>query len=72
MLSKLTLITKQLINTIMKKTYFAPRVSVKEINLEGLIAASIQMHNDKTVDTSNPNNQLGNKYNSPWDSSNWE
>jgi hypothetical protein len=56
----------------MKNTYIAPQVSVKEINLEGLIAASLQMRNDKTVDTSDPNNQLSNKYNSPWDSSNWE
>ena len=72
MLSKLTLITKLLINTIMKKTYFAPQVSVNEFKLEGLIAASLQMHNGKTVDTSKPNEQLSNKYNSPWDSSNWE
>ena len=61
-----------LIDTIMKKTYIAPQVSVKEINLEGLIAASLQMRNDKTIDTSNPNNQLSDKYNSPWSSSNWE
>jgi hypothetical protein len=55
----------------MKKTYIAPQVSVNEIQLEGLIAASLQMHNDKTVDTSK-GEQLSNKYTSPWSSTNWE
>ncbi|MBR4296588.1 MAG: hypothetical protein IKT82_00155 [Bacteroidaceae bacterium] len=56
----------------MKKTYIAPQVSVNEIQLEGLIAASLQMHNDKTVDTSDGTSQLSNKYTSPWSSTNWE
>ena len=47
-------------------------MSVNEFQLEGLIAASIKMDGDKTIDTSDPNAQLGNKYNSPWSSSNWE
>ena len=57
----------------MKKTYIAPEISVSEFELEGLIAASLKIVNDpnNTVDTSNPNNQLSNKYNSPWSSTNW-
>jgi len=56
----------------MKKTYIQPSMSVNEFQLEGLIAASIKIDGDKTIDTSDPNAQLGNKYNSPWSSSNWE
>jgi hypothetical protein len=56
--------------TIMKKTYITPAMSVSELFLEGVVAASLQMHDDKTVDTSN-GGQLTNKYKSPWDSSNW-
>lgn len=55
----------------MKKTYIAPQVSVNEIQLEGLIAASLQMK-DTQVDTSSEGVQLGNKYTSPWSSTNWE
>ena len=55
----------------MKKTYIAPQVSVNEFKLEGLIAASLQI-NEKQVDTSVDGNQLSNKYNSPWSSTNWE
>jgi hypothetical protein len=55
----------------MKKTYIAPQVSVNEFKLEGLIAASLQMSNTE-VDTSDPANQLSNKYTSPWSSTNWE
>ena len=52
-------------------------VIVKELNkkedlqLEGLIAASIQLK-DTQVDTSTPGAQLGNQISSPWSSSNWE
>ena len=58
----------------MKKTYIAPQVSVNEFKLEGLIAASLRIDgsDSKAVDTSDPNNQLSNKYNSPWSSTNWE
>ena len=56
----------------MKKTYIAPQVSVNEFKLEGLIAASLKIDGTKTVDTSNSNNQLSNKYSSPWSSTNWE
>ena len=55
----------------MKKTYIAPAVSSKELQLEGLIAASLKVNSDKTVDTSN-GGQLSNGLASPWSSSNWE
>ena len=58
----------------MKKTYIAPATSTKDLQLEGLIAASIKLNSDpsKTVDTSDPSAQLGNQISSPWSSSNWE
>lgn len=58
----------------MKKTYIQPTMSVNEFQLEGLIAASSVMKIDgaKNIDTSVENAQLGNKYNSPWSSTNWE
>ena len=55
----------------MKKTYIAPATSTKDLQLEGLIAASIQLKGDKTVDTS-AGGQLSNGLTSPWNSSNWE
>ena len=57
----------------MKKTYIQPTMSVNEFQLEGLIAASalkIVSDETKTIDTNT--DQLGNKYNSPWSSTNWE
>jgi len=58
----------------MKKTYIQPQMSVSEFQLEGLIAASLKIvdDTDKTIDTSADGEQLGNKYNSPWSSTNWE
>lgn len=56
----------------MKKTYIAPATSTKDLQLEGLIAASIQLKGDKTVDTSAEGGQLSNGLTSPWSSSNWE
>ena len=55
----------------MKKTYIAPATSTKDLQLEGLIAASLKVNSDKTVDTSN-GDQLSNGLTSPWSSSNWE
>ena len=54
----------------MKKTYIKPEASAHELVLEGVVAASLKIDGDKTVDTSN-GGQLSNKYKSPWDSSNW-
>ena len=56
----------------MKKTYITPATSTKDLQLEGLIAASIQLKGDKTVDTSEEGVQLSNQISSPWSSSNWE
>ena len=56
----------------MKKTDIQPPMSVNEFQLEGLVAASIKIDGDKNIDTTDPNAQLGNKYNSPWSSTNWE
>lgn len=56
----------------MKKTYIQPTMSVNEFQLEGLIAASVKIDGTKNIDTSVENAQLGNKYNSPWSSTNWE
>ena len=47
-------------------------MSVNEFQLEGLIAASVKIDGTKTIDTTQDNAQLGNKYNSPWSSTNWE
>ena len=55
----------------MKKTYIQPQMSIHELQLEGLIAASLKI-SDKTVDTSAQGVQLGNKQDSPWNSTNWE
>ena len=46
-------------------------MSVYEFQLEGLIAASLKMDSQNTIDTSK-GEQLSNKYNSPWSSTNWE
>ena len=55
----------------MKKTYVHPEVSANELKLEGVVAASLKIDSEKTVDTSTEGNQLSNKYKSPRDSSNW-
>lgn len=54
----------------MEKTYIKPEASAHELALEGVVAASLKIDNENTVDTSN-GGQLSNKYKSPWDSSNW-
>jgi hypothetical protein len=54
----------------MKKRYIIPSMSTCEVRLEGIVAASLQIRNDKEVDTSN-GEQLSNKFKSPWDASNW-
>ena len=56
----------------MKKTYIKPQMSVYDLQLEGMIAASIKIDGNKTIDTSADGAQLGNKYNNPWNSNNWE
>ena len=57
----------------MKKTYIKPQMSVYDLELEGMIAASIKIiDGNQTIDTSVDGAQLGNKYNNPWSSNNWE
>ena len=46
-------------------------MSVSEFELEGLIAVSLQMHQNETVSTSR-GDQLTNKHNGPWSATNWE
>ena len=50
----------------MKKTYIQPETLVVNLATEGMIAASLQMHSDKTVDTSADGGQLTNKKNPIW------
>ena len=49
----------------MKKTYIQPETLVVRLQTEGMIAASLKMRSDKTVDTSN-GGQLTNKKNPIW------
>ena len=56
----------------MKKTYIAPATSTKDLQLEGLIAASVKINSSTEVNTSENGVQLGNQISSPWSSSNWE
>ena len=49
----------------MKKTYIQPETIAVRLETEGMIAASLQMRSDKTVDTSN-GGQLTNKKNPIW------
>ncbi len=56
----------------MKKTYIKPATIEVMFESQGVIAASIQINSEKTVDTSTEGAQLTNKYNNGWDSSNWQ
>ena len=49
----------------MKKTYIQPETIAVRLETEGMIAASLKMDGDKTVDTSN-GGQLTNKKNPIW------
>ena len=49
----------------MKKTYIRPETLVVSLATEGMIAASLQMHRDKYVDTS-AGGQLTNKKDPIW------
>ncbi len=49
----------------MKKTYIQPETLVVNLATEGMIAASLKMDGNKTVDTSN-GEQLTNKKNPIW------
>lgn len=50
----------------MKKTYIRPETQVVNIHTEGMIAASLAIRNNGTVDTSVDGAQLSNKKNPIW------
>ncbi len=50
----------------MKKTYIRPETQVVNIHTEGMIAASLGVYGDKTVNTSNAGEQLTNKKDPIW------
>lgn len=59
----------------MKKTYIKPQVVELTFITEGVIAASspklgVNIDNENKIDKEG--DMLGNKYNSPWSSTNWE
>ena len=43
----------------MKKTYISPEVEVIEMETNYMLAASLDLNDDTTVDTSTPGGQLG-------------
>ncbi len=49
----------------MKKNYVSPLMVEVSVATESMLAASLQMHNDKTVDTSN-GGQLGKENDRQW------
>ena len=59
----------------MKKTYIKPQVVELTFITEGVIAASnptLGVKGDSESKIEGENEMLGNKYNSPWSSTNWE
>ena len=49
----------------MKKTYISPLMSEVNVEAANMLAASVAMHSDKTVDTSN-GGQLGGERRGEW------
>ena len=50
----------------MKKTYIQPETMVVRLQTEGMIATSLQINGEKTVNTSEEGGQLTNKKNPIW------
>ena len=50
----------------MKKTYVSPLMVEVNVEAEAMLAASLQMNSDKTVDTSAENGQLGKENDRQW------
>ena len=50
----------------MKKTYVSPLMVEVNVEAESMLAASLQMNSDKTVDTSNEGAQLGGGSRGQW------
>ena len=50
----------------MKKTYVSPLMVEVNVEAEQMLANSLKMSDETTVDTSNPNNQLGKDNDRAW------
>ena len=50
----------------MKKTYVSPLMVEVNVEAESMLAASLQMHSDKTVNTSADGAQLGKENDRQW------
>ena len=50
----------------MKKTYISPLMSEVNVEATNMLAASLVMYSGKTVDTSDPNAQLGGGRRGEW------
>ena len=50
----------------MKKTYVSPLMVEVNVEAEAMLAASLKMDNDKTVDTSADGAQLGGNHRGEW------
>ena len=50
----------------MKKTYVSPLMVEVNVEAESMLAASLQMDNNKTVDTSKDGAQLGKENDRQW------
>ena len=50
----------------MKKTYVSPLMTEVNVEAEQMLAVSVKMDNEKTVDTSDPANQLGGGHRGTW------
>ena len=50
----------------MKKTYVSPLMVEVNVATESMLAASLQMHSDKTVNTSSDGAQLGKENDRQW------
>ena len=58
--------------TTMKKTYIAPSVEVIKVGAISMLAASMVINNDTTVDTSGTGVQLGREDNTPGSPNLWD
>ena len=56
----------------MKKTYIAPSVEVIKVGAISMLAASMVINNNSTVDTSDEDVQLGREDNTPSSPNLWE
>ena len=50
----------------MKKTYVSPLMVEVNVEAEAMLAASLQINNEKTVDTSKDGGQLGKENDRQW------